>query len=206
MKGEIEVILSQERGREEYKKTLVDCLERMEELVKLLNGLLFLARADGESMINAAPLALDDLLVNISDFFEPLAEQKGITLSLDRMEEISIMGDKTLLQQLFSNLIDNAIKYTQEGGKIILSMNTDREMVEISVRDTGIGIPEDDLPHIFKRFYRVDHSRTREAGGSGLGLSICHFIVEAHHGKIKVESEPNQGSIFTVYLPRIASH
>ncbi|HUT83487.1 MAG TPA: heavy metal sensor histidine kinase [Thermodesulfobacteriota bacterium] len=206
LKGEIEVILSQERDREEYKKTLIDCAERLEELVKLLNGLLFLARADGGAVINMAPLSLDELLTNLSEFFDPLAKQKGITLSLDSVEKARVIGDKTLLQQLFTNLIDNAIKYTPEGGRISIGMHADREMVEVFVKDTGIGIPEDDLTYIFKRFYRVDHSRSREAGGSGLGLSICHFIVEAHHGRIKVESEVNQGSTFTVYLPRTSSH
>jgi heavy metal sensor kinase len=207
MKGEIEVTLSQERNAEEYRKTLIDCGEKLEELVKLLNGLLLLARADsGEEVVQSAPLALDELLITLSDFFDPLARQKGITLSLERVENAQVMGDKTLLQQLFTNLIDNAIKYTPEGGKITVRMNTDSEMVEISVVDTGIGIPADDLPHIFKRFYRVDQSRSREAGGSGLGLSICHFIVEAHRGRIKVESEVNRGSAFTVYLPRISNH
>jgi heavy metal sensor kinase len=204
MKGEIEVALSQERNAEEYRRTLIDCGERLEELVKLLNGLLLLARADsGEEVVHSAPLALGELLINLSDFFDPLARQKDITLSLESVEDARVMGDKTLLLQLFTNLIDNAIKYTPEGGKITLKMNTDSKMVEISVVDTGIGIPEDDLPHIFKRFYRVDQSRSREAGGSGLGLSICHFIVEAHHGSIKVESEVNRGSIFTVYLPKM---
>jgi len=206
MKGEIEVTLSQERDTEEYKKTLINCGERLEKLVKMLNGLLFLARADGRSMVNTVPLPLDELLINLSEFFDPLARQKNITLSLERMEDTFVMGDKTLLQQLFTNLIDNAIKYTPEGGKIILRMNVDHEMVEVSVRDTGIGIPEEDLPHIFKRFYRVDQSRSREAGGSGLGLSICHFIVEAHHGQIKVESEVNRGSVFSVCLPKISNH
>ena len=206
LKGEIEVILSQERDGEEYKKTLIDCAERLEELIKLLHGLLFLARADGGAVINTAPLSLDELLTNLTEFFDPLAKQKGITISLDRVEKASVIGDKTLLQQLFTNLIDNAIKYTQEGGRITIGMHADQEMMEVFVRDTGIGIPEEDLPYIFKRFYRVDHSRSREAGGSGLGLSICHFIVEVHHGRIKVESEVNRGSTFTVYIPKIQSH
>ncbi|MCX5885377.1 MAG: heavy metal sensor histidine kinase [Proteobacteria bacterium] len=205
LKGEIEVILSQERDGEEYKKTLIDCAERLEELSKLLNGLLLLARADGGEIIRATPITLDKLLMSLAEFFDPLARQKGITLSLGAMEDVHIMGDKNLLQQLFTNLIDNAIKYTSESGKITLTMSVGPDMVGVSVEDTGIGIPEDALPHIFKRFYRVDPSRSREAGGSGLGLSICHFIVEAHHGRIKVETEINRGSTFTVYLPRTSS-
>ena len=205
MQGEIEVVLSQERDCEEYKKTLIDCAERLESLTKMLNGLLLLARADGgEEMMTRAPLALHELLVTLSEFFEPLARQKGLTLSVGRIEDAHVMGDKTSLHQLFANLIENAIKYTPEGGKITVTMNVKPETVEVSVQDTGMGIPERALPHIFKRFYRVDQSRSREPGGSGLGLSICHFIIEAHHGTIKVESEVNQGSRFNVSFPLLS--
>lgn len=202
MQGEIEVVLSQEREKEEYKKALINCAENTERLVRLLNRLLFLARADAGSIINPVSLQLNELLSNLLEFFEPLTQQKGITFIFEHAEPVLIKGDKSMLQQLFTNLLDNAIKYTPEGGKITLTLGEEKEMAKVSVTDTGIGIPEADLPHIFKRFYRVDHSRNREAGGSGLGLSICHFIVEAHQGRIEVTSEVNQGSTFTVYLPK----
>ena len=110
------------------------------------------------------------------------------------------MGDKTRLQQLFTNLIDNAIKYTSKGSiRVTLQKNEDTALLR--VKDTGIGIPREEQEKIFKRFYRVDKSRSRETGGVGLGLSIAEWIAHTHHGKIEVFSEQNQGSTFTVYLP-----
>jgi two-component system phosphate regulon sensor histidine kinase PhoR len=111
-----------------------------------------------------------------------------------------VMGDKFRLQQLFTNLIDNAIKYTPEG-TIRVTLEKNQENVLVKVSDTGIGIPGQEHEKIFKRFYRVDKSRSRETGGVGLGLSIAAWIAHAHHGRIEVESEINQGSTFTVYLP-----
>ena len=157
-------------------------------------------------MVERSPIEVKGLLTVLLEFFDPLACQKGLTLTLDAPAPASVIGDKTLIQQLFTNLIDNAVKYTPEGGTIALAMQAKDGMVEVSVEDTGIGIPEDALPDIFKRFYRVDESRSRERGGSGLGLSICHFIVEAHRGRIKVESEAGRGSSFTVYLPMVPGH
>jgi signal transduction histidine kinase len=111
-----------------------------------------------------------------------------------------VMGDKVRLQQLFTNLIDNAIKYTSKGF-IRITLETHGDWVQTKVIDTGIGIPKEKQGDIFKRFYRVDQSRSRETGGGGLGLSIADWIAHAHHGRIEVESESNQGSTFTVYLP-----
>jgi signal transduction histidine kinase len=119
---------------------------------------------------------------------------------MDRIQEVTIMGDKARLQQLFTNLIDNAIKYTPEGS-IRITIEKDEGNAVVQVRDTGIGIPQGEQEKIFKRFYRVDKSRSKENGGVGLGLSIAEWIVHAHRGRIQVESELNRGSAFTVYLP-----
>jgi signal transduction histidine kinase len=119
---------------------------------------------------------------------------------MDRVQEVTIVGDKVRLQQLFTNLIDNAIKYTPEGS-IQITIEKDGENAVVQVRDTGIGIPPEEQEKIFKRFYRVDKSRSRESGCVGLGLSIAEWIVHAHRGRIEVESELNRGSTFTVYLP-----
>ena len=111
------------------------------------------------------------------------------------------MGDEFRLRQMLLNLIDNAVKYTPEGGRIWLSLEREGGYAKISVRDTGIGIPKEEVPKIFERFYRVDKARSRRMGGSGLGLSIVKWIVEAHKGRIEVESELGKGSCFTVWLP-----
>ncbi|MEE9591839.1 MAG: ATP-binding protein, partial [Thermodesulfobacteriota bacterium] len=112
-----------------------------------------------------------------------------------------IFGDTVALGQLIFNLIDNALKYTQIGGSVELSLDTDGESAIIKVADTGVGVSKEDMPYILDRFYRVDKARTRGAGGAGLGLSICKGIVDAHGGRIEVESELGKGSTFIVYLP-----
>jgi signal transduction histidine kinase len=132
--------------------------------------------------------------------FQALAEQKGISLEIDAAEDITVIGDKMRLQQLFTNLIDNAIKYTQEGSiRITIEKREGNALVQ--VMDTGMGIPQEEQEKIFKRFYRIEKSRSKETGGVGLGLSIAEWIVQAHKGRIEVESELNRGSTFTVYLP-----
>jgi signal transduction histidine kinase len=116
-------------------------------------------------------------------------------------QEIMVFGDKARLQRLFTNLIDNAIKFTPEGGAIWVTVERDDGAVEIKIKDNGIGIPTEEQAKIFRRFYRVDKSRSRETGGIGLGLSIAEQVARAHQGRIEVNSELNQGSTFTVYLP-----
>jgi signal transduction histidine kinase len=111
------------------------------------------------------------------------------------------MGDPDRLKQLLLNLVSNGLKYTPEGGGVSLSLSRDDEWVRVDVVDTGIGIPAEDLPHIFDRFYRVDKARSRAMGGTGLGLSIAHWIAEAHGGQLSVVSEVGKGSTFTVKLP-----
>jgi heavy metal sensor kinase len=202
LKGETEVILSQERSAEEYRNVLINNLETFGSLNKVIDDLLLLSKADsGDVPLDLVTLRLDKLLSNLYDLFKVLADQKNITFPTPQMETVEIKGDKTKLQQLFSNLIDNAIKYTPSGGKINLSLEYHSHQAEVTVKDSGIGIIESELPHIFDRFYRVEKSRSKATGGTGLGLSICKWIVEAHQGKIKAESEPGKGSIFTIILP-----
>ena len=111
------------------------------------------------------------------------------------------MGDKMRLQQLLTNLIDNAVKFTPEGGSIRIRVEKNMDFARVKVIDTGMGIPKEEQENIFKRFYRVDKSRSKETGGVGLGLSIVEWVARAHHGRIEVDSEFHKGSTFTVYLP-----
>jgi signal transduction histidine kinase len=141
------------------------------------------------------------LIQDIGNLFQILAEQRNIVLRIDPCQETVVMGDKMRLQQLLTNLIDNAVKFTPEGGSIRIRVEKDRDDVIVKVADTGIGIPKEEQENIFKRFYRVDKSRSKETGGVGLGLSIVEWIAHAHHGRIEVDTESQKGSTFTVYLP-----
>jgi signal transduction histidine kinase len=132
----------------------------------------------------------------------PLAEAKGVSLSVTVDGAVPVLGDQARLRQVFFNLLDNAIKYTREGGSVEVRVGERGSMAVAVVRDTGIGIPPEHLPHVFDRFYRVDKARSRAEGGSGLGLSIARSIVEAHGGQIELTSAPGRGATCTVSLPR----
>jgi heavy metal sensor kinase len=202
LKGETEVLLSRKRSSVEYQEALTNNLERLDFLTKLVNELLILSQADeGKASIKIENLNFSEQLKELYEAFTIVAMQKKINFTLSTSEEVLINGDRIKLQQLFSNLIDNAIKYTPEGGTISLIVQPGKDQVTVILNDTGIGIPSDDLPHIFDRFYRVDTSRSRLSGGVGLGLSICQWIVKAHHGTIDVKSHLHQGTTFTLTLP-----
>jgi len=202
LRGEAELLLSKRRTTEEYEEGLAHFIERFDHLNRMINDLILLSKSDSSHVeLNMAPLRLDLLIQDIGNLFQVLAEQKNITLNIEPCQETAVMGDKMRLQQLFTNLIDNAVKFTPEGGSIRIRVEKNMDFARVKVIDTGMGIPKEEQEKIFKRFYRLDKSRSRETGGVGLGLSIAEWIVHAHHGKIEVKSEPNQGSTFTVYLP-----
>jgi len=201
MRGEAEVLLSRERSVEEYQEALVHLVEAFDRMNQMLNDLIFLSKSDSTQVeLNMSPLRLDDLLKDACGLFQVLAELKNISLTAISQQEVVIMGDKMRLQQLFTNLIENAIKYTQEGS-ILITIEKDGETAFVKVSDTGSGIPKEEQENIFKRFYRVDKSRSKDTGGAGLGLSIASWIAHAHHGRIEVESESGRGSTFKVSLP-----
>jgi len=202
LKGETEVLLSRKRSSEDYQEALTNNLERLDFLTKLINDLLILSQADeGKASLKIENLNFSELLKGLYEAFNIVAMQKKIRFTFSASEKVLINGDSIKLQQLFSNLIDNAIKYTPEGGNVSLIIQPGKDQITVILKDTGIGIPRDDLPHIFDRFYRVDTSRSRLSGGVGLGLSICHWIVKAHHGTIDTKSQPHQGTTFTLMLP-----
>jgi heavy metal sensor kinase len=201
MRGEAEVLLSKERGSEEYQEALARFIEQFDRMNQMLNDLILLSKSDSSQVeLRMSPVRLDLLLTDLLSLFQVLADQKKIGFEVGRIQEVVVMGDKLRLQQLFTNLIDNAIKYT-EVGTVRISMEKDQSIVQVRINDTGIGIPKAEHEKIFKRFYRVDKSRSRETGGVGLGLSIAEWIVRAHQGRIEVASELNRGSTFTVLLP-----
>lgn len=166
---------------------------------RMVSDLLLLAQADAGVPIAREKVELDTLLLDV--YRQARVSSDGVKVSLGAEDEAVIIGDRDRLKQALLNLVGNAIKYTQSGGEVQLSLQKDRDWVRITVRDTGIGIAPEDISHLFDRFYRVDRARARDAGGAGLGLSIAKSVVDAHNGKITVESQVGKGSTFTIWLP-----
>jgi signal transduction histidine kinase len=146
------------------------------------------------------PVNLAELLNAVVETMRPLAEVKRLVLHAECSGAACVHGDAARLRQVFYNLLDNAIKYTPEGGRVEVGLRREGRAVVVIVRDTGIGIPPEHIPHIFERFYRVDKARSREQGGTGLGLSIARSILAAHGGRIELTSTPGQGTTCTVTL------
>jgi heavy metal sensor kinase len=206
MRGEAELLLSKPRPIGAYRKALATFIEQLDFLTRMIDDLILLSKFDSnEAKLTMIPIKLDRLLINLRDFFKVLAEHKGIELTAGMVERLDVVGDQTRLQQLFTNLIDNAIKFTPSGGHIDIALRKDRGFAKVSIKDTGIGIPTAEFKHIFDRFYQVDKSRGRGrgSGGVGLGLSICQWIAAAHHGTIELESKLGKGSRFVVSLPLV---
>jgi signal transduction histidine kinase len=182
-------------------RSLIAIEGEVKRMSRLVGDLLLLAQADaGQLPIEMEPLELDQVILEISNEAVILSKGSHI-LRLGRLDQVVVNGNADRLKQLFLNLVSNAIKYTPEGGMITLSLTQQGDDAYVAVTDTGVGIPEEDLSHIFDRFYRVDKARSRAAGGTGLGLSIAKWLAEAHGGKIFVESKVGKGTTFTVILP-----
>lgn len=202
VKGEATLALTQERSKEEYQKVLESISQEISHIFSIVSKLLTLARADvGAEQLDLVKIDLKALLEDLAVDIQLLSERKQLSFQANFPESLIVKGDEVKLRELFLNLLDNAIKYSPSGGKISLSMTRQGEMAKVTVEDTGIGIPEEHLPHIFERFYRVNKTRASSDEGSGLGLAICQHIVETHGGKIEVESQVGEGSVFTVILP-----
>ena len=175
----------------------------VDRLARLVEDLLILAQAEsGKLPMDRRRVELDTLLLEVFSQAHVLAGER-IQMEIGQIDQVLICGDRDRLKQVVLNLIANAIKYTSEGGKVIVGLSKATGMAELVVKDTGAGIPAEDLPHVFERFYRGDKSRTRgkDGAGFGLGLSIAYWIVRNHGGEIEVKSKLNRGSTFTVRLP-----
>jgi signal transduction histidine kinase len=184
---------------------LEEALQESARMADLVDSLLTLARADeGRFDIHRTAVEVEPLIREVYETALILGEDAGLSLSMPSLENAIVMGDRTRLRQLLLNLVTNAIKYTPRGGRVDVSV-TRRASDEIAVvvRDTGMGIAANDLPHVFDRFWRADRVRSRaaERGGFGLGLSISQWIVQAHGGSLVAQSRLGRGSVFTVMLP-----
>jgi heavy metal sensor kinase len=202
IQAESTLALRKERTEIDYRKSLELISREVAHMSALVDKLLFLARSDiGKEQLNLEAVNLKELLSDLASEIAPLCQERGLQFKLGPIENQVVKGDKVELKQLFFNLLDNAIRYTPSGGVVSVSVERKGETVVVAVRDSGIGIPKEHIPHIFERFYRVDKARSRAEGGAGLGLSICQHIAEVHGGRIEVESQVGEGSTFSVFLP-----
>jgi heavy metal sensor kinase len=204
MRGDMEIALRRERSPQEYQRVLGSNLEEIVRLTRLIEDLLMLARADsGRVELRCEPVDLNKLCQQMTDYISPLAEQRQQVLSYDSENaDVYINADLQRIKQMLLNLLDNAIKYTEPGGNITLGLKIEGNQAVITVADTGRGIPTEDLPHIFERFFRRSAKTSdRSAAGFGLGLSIVKWIVESHNGQIETISQQGQGTTFIVKLP-----
>ncbi len=174
------------------------------QMQRLVEDLLFLARTDAGAIapeMEESPIPLNELLRTLVLYFDSIAQTKNITLEAHLSAGISVKGDSPQLNRLFSNLLDNALKYTEAGGSVTLSLTRSRGFAVVTVEDTGIGIPSEYLPFVFQRFWRSEQTRTQQQEGLGLGMAIAQTIVEHHQGKISVSSQVGVGTRFQVRLP-----
>lgn len=204
LRGSIEVALRRKRLPEEYEEVLRNNLSDVIRLTRLTDNLLFLSRADHKTLaLRRQWFNVGHMLDRVVETYIDKALEEEIVLHMDFQHGVEMNGDLELLEQAFSNLVDNAIKYTNRGGQITIKSFQQGDQIKITVSDTGIGIPEEQIPHIFDRFYRVDREHSKRLGGTGLGLAITHWIIKAHNGDISVTSAPDRGSEFTVTLPKM---
>lgn len=197
--GNVDLLLRYGQDPQRRQQALTSIQREGERTARLAADLLLLAQADAGQKLELKPVELDEVLLEVYE--QTLALAQGVRVSLGRCEPASVPGDRDRLIQMLMNLVDNALKHTEPGGQVMLSLTCAGDWARITVADTGSGIPADDLPHIFERFYRVSGPAHDGKRSTGLGLAIVKWIVEEHGGKITVESEVGKGSTFTVLLP-----
>jgi len=202
MRSEMESMLNAKNVPADFEGKIGSVLEEAERLSSIVESLFSLARLDaGEAKIGHESFDLAALTRSTFEQMQLLGEEKKLSISVDAPQPVSVMGDAARVKQVVVNLLDNAIKYTMPGGRIVLSVTSAGSKAALIVKDNGAGIPQDALPHIFERFYRADKVRTRSEQGAGLGLSIVQAIVQAHGGTVGVDSRENAGTTMTVELP-----
>jgi two-component system, OmpR family, sensor kinase len=203
LQGELEAIA--EKGRslpDDVKDTIGSALEETQRLARIVESLLAISRLEaGEARVQPMCLDFAELVRITAEQMKLLAEEKHISMTCDETIPVDVEADPSRLKQVVVNLLDNAIKYTPQGGSVSISVTRGDDRAILEVADSGLGISADDLPHVFERFYRADKARSRQMGGTGLGLSIVRSICQAHGGRVTVNSGEGRGSIFRVELP-----
>jgi heavy metal sensor kinase len=196
-----EITLRRVRSADDYQKALKAIHQVASLMSEIIRKLLTITRlGTDKEVLKIETIPLNEIVRESVKLLTPVAEERGIVIHNRFTDPISFSGDQALLVELFTNLIDNAIKYNVPQGEITITASRDLPWLVCSITDTGIGIPEEDLERVFDRFYRVDKSRSKRVDGSGLGLSICEEIVKLHGGKIEMKSKPGSGTTVSVYL------
>lgn len=186
-----------------YREFMLDINSEVDRLNKIIDNLLYLVRLEKEEMnVEFKATYVNLLLEWVVKRISPLAQERKISIDLFVEEHVEMLIDQDKMQQCLLNIVGNAVKYTPDGGKVTLRLEKKKTELFIHISDTGIGIPEKDLPFIFDRFYRVDDSRARQTGGTGLGLAISQQIVQLHRGRVSVKSVLGEGTCVTIHLPR----
>ncbi len=202
LQGENEIALRSATVPEEIRSVLVSNLEELGRLTRIVNDILTLSEAEaGTRVLEKKPINLKPLVEDLADQMQLLAMERNIGIEVQELPDAVVEADDLWMRRAVLNLLDNAIKYSRDGGKVRVSMAKDGTKVRICIQDEGIGIGGRDLPHIFDRLYRADYARNRNSGGSGLGLALVKWAVEAHPGEIHVSSEPERGAEFQVEIP-----
>ncbi|MCA9948066.1 MAG: HAMP domain-containing protein [Anaerolineales bacterium] len=205
--GMLKTQLSLARSRPREAPELLSMMNAMEgdvdRMTRLIEQMLTLARVEQRGLADFAPVALDSLLREVITQLRPnaVASQVNLQLEIPPKVDLTVPGDAERLRQVFTNLVENGLKYTSVGGKVTVAVSRHWQTITVTITDTGAGIAPEQLPHLFERFYRADDARARETGGFGLGLAISQAIVQAHGGTINVSSELKKGTTFTVSLP-----
>ncbi len=204
LRGSAEIALQSEHDTELCREALVDCVEESDQLLQMLNTLLDIAEAQtGTLVLHLEAVNVPGLLADVVDLYQPVAEEKGIVVSITASQPVSLVADRNRLRQVIANLLDNAIKYTPAGGRVEVHADARQHEIVIRMTDTGIGMTPEELPKIWQRLYRGDRSRSQR--GLGLGLSLVKAVVAAHKGRVDASSRPGEGSTFTLTLPNIGT-
>jgi len=206
LRGEAEVALMQASSSEHYRRVLASQLEEFEKLTRMINQLLTLARAEsGDVEIADESVDLSVMTPALAEQLQPVASAKDVSLTWNCEPNVKVIGDASWIERIILNVVDNAIKFTPSGGHVEVRVSDGTENAVLEVRDDGIGIPPEALPHIFERFYRADPARSDRADGAGLGLSLVKWAVDQHHGSIRVESGLGKGTRVAIQIP-LAKH
>ena len=202
LRGAAETALQSNPDPELYREALASCLEESDRILMLLNTLMDVSEAEAGAMkLDLVTVNISHLIQEIIGLYEYVAEDKKIAVSVSCPDDICVTADRNRLRQVLANLLDNAIKYTPNGGSVVIHARAEEKQAVILIKDTGIGIPPEEVPKIWERLYRADKSRSQR--GLGLGLSLVKAVIEAHKGRVEVQSAPGTGSIFTLYIPRL---
>lgn len=202
LRGEMEVALRWAKAPDEFRTIIQSNLEEVKRMSDMMEALLELAKADaGKLPLDREILDLNEIFAELLRKAQQLGDENGVEICFEPLHPLPVSGDRARLRQLFLNLLDNAVKYTNRGGEVRIDLAAEQDRAVAKIADTGIGIPPEALPFVFDRFYRVDKSRNRADGGVGLGLAIVKILAELHGGAVAVSSDPGKGSVFTVTLP-----